>query len=106
MKNSIYSILILTLFACQTKEKRVARTSYQQWHTIALDVEGAQTSETADENPFLNYRLMVEFEYKEATYAIRDFYAADGDAAETSAEAVDIWQVRFTPDKIGEWLPR
>jgi hypothetical protein len=31
------------------------------------------------------------------------FYAADGDAAETSAQAGDKWRVYFTPDRAGEW---
>lgn len=76
---------------------------YGQWHTITLSFEGPSSSEKADDNPFLNYRLDVEFTHLESQYKIRGFYAADGNAAESSAENGNIWQVRFTPDKQGEW---
>ena len=77
--------------------------NYQQWHTITLPFEGPETSETAVDNPFLNYRLTVEFKHEETQYKIRGFYAADGNASETSAASGGVWQVRFTPNKIGKW---
>jgi len=76
---------------------------YQRYHTVTLTFEGPETSEKADENPFLNYRLIVKFQNGNKEYTVRGFYAADGNAAETSAEAGNIWQVRFTPDKLGKW---
>jgi hypothetical protein len=76
---------------------------HMQWHTVSLDFEGPQTSEEADENPFLNYRLTVEFSNKESKQIIRGFYAADGNAAETSAKKGAIWQMRFNPEKTGDW---
>ena len=45
--------------------------------------------------------LLLKMEIK--TYVIPGFYAADGNAAETSSDSGNIWQVRFTPDAIGEW---
>ncbi len=76
---------------------------YKQWHTVTLSFEGPETSETAADNPFLNYRLDVVFKHNEKQYTIRGFYAADGNAAETSADKGNIWNVRFTPDRKGEW---
>ncbi len=76
---------------------------YSQWHTVTLSFAGPQSSETAKENPFLNYRFNVEFTHEETQYRVRGFYAADGYAAETSADSGNIWQVRFTPDRLGEW---
>jgi len=52
---------------------------------------------------FTNYRLLVEFTHGDKSYLIRGFYAADGDAANTSSTKGNIWRVRFTPDEIGEW---
>ncbi len=75
----------------------------QLWHTLTLDFEGPTTSETDEKNPFTDYRLLVEFSNGETTYLIRGFYAADGDAAQTSATSGNIWRVRFTPDIVGEW---
>lgn len=76
---------------------------YIQWHTITISFKGPETSELAEENPFLNYRLNVEFKNEETQQIIRGFYAADGSASETSSNSGSIWQVRFTPDKTGTW---
>ncbi|QCX37898.1 DUF5060 domain-containing protein [Aureibaculum algae] len=76
---------------------------YQQYNTLTIPFEGPETSETDAINPFLNYRLSVEFQHEDSKQTIRGFYAADGDAAETSAKTGKIWNVRFTPNKIGKW---
>ncbi|MEQ8549479.1 MAG: DUF5060 domain-containing protein [Cyclobacteriaceae bacterium] len=76
---------------------------FMQWHTITLSFKGPETSESAQENPFLNYRLSVEFQNEETQQTIRGFYAADGNASETSSKQGNIWQVRFTPGKMGKW---
>lgn len=78
-------------------------TSVQKGHTLTLSFEGPMTSENADNNPFLNYLLLVEFEHAEDQKTIRGFYAADGNAGETSADSGNIWQVRFSPEKTGSW---
>ena len=57
----------------------------------------------AEDNPFLNYRLDVTFKHAQKSYQVPGFYAADGNAAETSAESGNKWVVRFTPDEVGEW---
>ncbi len=76
---------------------------YGKWHTVSLSFEGPQTSESDPDNPFLNYRLDVEFVHDKSSYTIRGFYAADGNAAESSATSGSIWKARFTPDQEGEW---
>ena len=76
---------------------------HMQWHTITLSFKGPETSELAQENPFLNYRLSVAFKNEETQQTIRGFYAADGNASETSSNAGSTWQVRFTPGKTGKW---
>lgn len=76
---------------------------YNQWHTVTLTFDGPESSEGNSDNPFLNYRLVVDFTHETSEYSIRGFYAADGDAAETSASAGNKWAVRFTPDQLGDW---
>ncbi len=73
------------------------------WHKVSITFEGPQTSETAANNPFLNYRLDVTFTNGSKTYKVPGFYAADGDAAETSAAAGNKWRVHFAPDEVGLW---
>jgi len=91
------------MLSCSEEAKVPELEEYQQYHTITLSFDGPETSEKADENPFLNYRLEVNFKSEESEYTVRGFYAADGNAAESSAEAGNIWQVRFNPDKVGKW---
>ncbi|MDQ8201438.1 DUF5060 domain-containing protein [Pelagicoccus sp. SDUM812003] len=75
----------------------------KRWHTLELSFTGPQSSETAELNPFTDYRLQVEFVHAQSRYIIRGFYAADGNAAETGAVSGNQWKVRFTPDQPGEW---
>ena len=77
----------------------------KKWHKLSLEFEGPNTSEAADENPFLNYRLNVVFKHTTTgrTYLIPGYYAADGNAGNTGATAGNIWKVHFSPDETGEW---
>jgi len=75
----------------------------QVWQRLTLTLEGPDTRELATDNPFLNYRLNVTFRHKHFAYTVPGFYAADGQAAESSADAGNQWQVHFTPDRPGEW---
>jgi len=75
------------------------------WHKITLSWQGPESAETATPNPFTDYRLNVEFKHTAsgAFYLVPGYFAADGDAANTGAEAGNVWRVHFTPDQIGEW---
>ena len=95
--------LVFAIFSCGQEKKELAQNDYQQWHTITIPFQGPKTSEKTDDNPFLNYRLSVEFKNANTQHTIRGFYAADGNAAETSADSGNIWLVRFTPDQLGKW---
>ena len=75
----------------------------KKWHKITLTFDGPETSETHSYNPFLNYRLDVTFFHEEKSYHVPGYYAADGNAAETSAESGNKWRVHFSPDETGEW---
>lgn len=93
--------------ACKDQgSENAAIKEYEKWHTVTLNFEGPATAETAEENPFLNYRLNVSFSKGNRTLVIPGYYAADGNAGETSAEGGNIWQVKFVPDEEGEWKYR
>ena len=96
-------LLLLTFSSCNQQKEVVVDGELQKWHRITLNFEGPKTNELADDNPFLHYRLDVTFSNGDKTYRIPGFYAADGNAAETSSSKGNIWQVRFTPDTLGEW---
>ena len=76
-----------------------------KWHRITLTIEGPETSEKAEPSPFLDYRLDVTFSHRRSgrSYLVPGFYAADGNAAVTSADSGSKWRVHFTPDAEGQW---
>lgn len=76
------------------------------WHNISLTFDGPSTSEASTPNPFLDYRMDVTFSNGAKTLVVPGYYAADGDAAETSAAAGNKWRVHFVPDEEGTWTYR
>ncbi|MHC4716283.1 MAG: Calx-beta domain-containing protein, partial [Planctomycetota bacterium] len=72
------------------------------WHDVTITFDGPTTSESDTPNPFTDYRLIVTFTGPGAqTYDAPGYYAADGDAANTSADgASDSFSVTAT-DKAG-----
>lgn len=77
----------------------------KKWHKITLDFEGPSTFEIAQPNPFTYYRLDVTFTHESGypILTIPGFYAADGNAQNTSAAEGNIWRVHFAPEKTGKW---
>ena len=84
-------------------EMPVVSGELKKWHKITLTFAGPETSETAKPNPFLDYRLNVTFALGKKQYIVPGYYAADGDAAETSATSGNKWRVHFVPDDVGRW---
>lgn len=73
------------------------------WHTTTLTFEGPNTSEADQVNPFADYRMEVTFYQENSRYQVPGYYAADGNAGESGAEAGNKWRVHFTPDNEGTW---
>ena len=74
-----------------------------KWHRVTFLFTGVNTSESATPNPFLDYRLIVTFTNGAKTYQVQGHYAADGNAAQTSATTGNKWRVYFNPDETGTW---
>jgi len=77
----------------------------RKWHKVTLSFDGPSTSESATPNPFTNYRLNVTFSHATSgkSYLVPGYYAADGNAANTSATSGNVWRVHFAPDETGTW---
>ena len=78
----------------------------RKWHKLTLAFDGPFHNEAdVDPNPFLDYRLNVTFTHPGTgkSYTVPGYFAADGNAAETSATAGNQWKVHFRPDETGEW---
>lgn len=78
----------------------------KQWHKVTLTFDGPQAKETdTDPNPFTDYRLDVTFAHESGSpqYTVPGYFAADGNAAETSATSGNKWRAHLSPDKTGKW---
>lgn len=76
---------------------------FERWHRVTLTFDGPSLTETSSSNPFLDYRLEVSFTRNGRSVLVPGFFAADGNAAETSATSGSKWCVHFRPDELGTW---
>ncbi|MGC6466292.1 MAG: DUF5060 domain-containing protein [Akkermansiaceae bacterium] len=77
-----------------------------QWQPVTLSIEGPYAHELDQKpNPFLDYALMVTFTHSsgEPEYHVPGYFAADGNAGESSAQSGTTWRAHFSPDKPGKW---
>ena len=75
-----------------------------QWHPLTVDFNGPFANETDDSpNPFLDYRLVVEFTSPGGSRInVPGFFAGNGDGNGSG----DIWRVKFAPGEPGSWQYR
>ena len=105
MQNTSFSAVAFALSTVITSLSAQA-AEYQQWHKVELSFLGPHADEGSETNPFTDFRLDVEFQHAKSKYKIRGFFAADGNAAESSATAGNVWCVRFSPEHLGTWTYR
>ena len=110
MKTKMIRTLLLASAFCVAATSLFAAPSVsgelKQWHKVTLTLDGPQAKETDTEpNPFTDYRMDVTFTHESGTpsYKVPGYFAADGNAAETSATAGDKWRAHLSPDKAGKW---
>jgi len=78
----------------------------KQWHKITLTLNGPFAHELDKEvNPFTDYRMTVRFIHESGSpvYDVPGYFAADGDAANSSADRGFKWRAHLSPDKTGTW---
>ncbi|MHC4540529.1 MAG: DUF5060 domain-containing protein, partial [Planctomycetota bacterium] len=100
----VLGVLLLVVNWSQAASGQVTG-ELRKWHKVTLTFDGPQTSEAADPNPFLDYRLNVTFTHEGSgkSYRVPGYFAADGNAAETGADGGNKWRVHFAPDAVGTW---
>ena len=110
MRRIFYQLNVLWILACilscNSQPDVKIEGELKKWHRVTLSFEGPESDEMADINPFLDYRLEVQFANGDSQYLVPGFFAADGNAAETSATSGNTWKVHFSPDKVGTWKYR
>ena len=78
----------------------------KQWHKVTLTIHGPDAKETdTSPNPFTDLQFSVRFTHESGSpdYHIPGYFAADGNAAETSATEGSQWRAHLSPDKVGTW---
>jgi len=78
----------------------------KKWHKVTITFDGPATGENAAGNPFRDYRLDVTFTRAGKKHVVCGYWAADGDAGNTSADKGNKWRVHFAPDAEGQWQYR
>jgi len=103
---AIIGILVgLLLPAVQAAREDVSAASIdgelKVWYPVTLTFTGKQASET--EATFRDHRLDVTFSNGDKSIRVPGYFAADGNAAESSATNGNKWRVKFTPNEPGVW---
>ncbi|HPA87338.1 MAG TPA: DUF5060 domain-containing protein [Bacteroidales bacterium] len=92
--------------SCKRSDEVQVSGELKQWHTVTLTFNGPQAGEYDTLNPFTDYRLDAEFTNGSLSYKVPGYFAADGNAAETSAKSGNLWRVKFCPPEPGNWTYR
>ncbi|MEM6515235.1 MAG: DUF5060 domain-containing protein [Bacteroidota bacterium] len=101
LRSSTLIVILSFYFSVQAQTKT---GELKKWHRVTISFDGPNVSENDSENPFTDYRLNTLFTSPSGnTYLVPGFFAADGDAANTSADSGNQWNVHFSPDEIGIW---
>ncbi|MEQ1824770.1 MAG: DUF5060 domain-containing protein [Pirellula sp.] len=78
----------------------------KQWHKVTLTLDGPFANEMDnDPNPFTDLAMDVTFVHESGTpkYQVPGYFAADGEAANSSAQSGTKWRAHLSPDKAGGW---
>jgi hypothetical protein len=81
----------------------------KQWHKVTLALDGPFATEQDNEpNPFTDLAFNVTFTHESGapSFSVPGYFAADGKAANSSAESGTTWLAHLSPDKTGEWTYR
>ena len=99
-------VVVPTPIVTPTVGNAVITGELRKWHKVTLAFTGPFASETdPNTNPFMDYRLDVTFTHRSSNnvYVVPGYFAADGDAAESSSFNGTQWHCHFSPDAIGMW---
>ncbi len=102
---SILALAAIAGFPSSARARGTVAGEIKRWHAVTVTFDGPTSAEDATPNPFLDYRLVVTFEHVASgrEFVVPGFFAADGNAGESSATRGTKWRALFAPDETGEW---
>lgn len=98
-------VVCARLLAVQPAPRTTISGELRHWHKVTLTLDGPETSESSDVNPFRDFRMTVAFVHESGTpsYNVPGYFAADGRAATSSASEGNKWRAHLSPDRTGRW---
>ena len=110
MKRALLAILLVSGTGGLQAKEGTGRVQIsgepKEWHKVTLTLDGVFARETdTDPNPFTDLQMNVRFTHGSGSpdYLVPGYFAADGNAAETSATEGTKWRAHLSPDKKGDW---
>ena len=98
------TLCLLLLVSTDRSDAVTVSDSPRQHHAVQLTWTGPPADESDSPSPFVAYDLSATLRHASGeTITVAGFFAADGNAADTSATGGDRWRVRFAPPQPGEW---
>ncbi len=75
------------------------------WHNVTFTLDGPYAHEQDNlPNPFTDYRMSVTLTHADGKkFVVPGYFAADGDAGNSSSKAGTKWRAHFAPDRTGAW---
>lgn len=99
----VLTVISITAGSCTKKQPVQITGEMKAWHTVTLTFTGPNTNEYDTTNPFTDYRLDVNFSDGSSQFVVPGYFAADGNAAQTSSRSGNKWRVHFCPPAEGTW---
>jgi len=93
---------LVALAGCSHKPTFISG-SLEQFQPVTLDFNGPSLWEAGPANPFIDYRMTVQFTKGKRVVNVPGYYAADGQSADSAAKSGHVWRAHFLPDEPGEW---
>ena len=87
----------------QSRAGEMLPEKVRKWQPATWSFEGPELSETGTPNPFTDFRMEVTFRKGDRAIVVPGYFAADGNAGETSADKGHVWRAHLLPDELGTW---
>ena len=101
IKGLVLTLLIFFYVGANAQQATISG-ELKQFHKLSLTWSGPQLTEEA--STFKNYRLNVEFTSPTGIkYTVPGYFAADGNAGESSAGTGNKWRCHFSALEPGQW---
>ena len=96
IKQTLFCLFILATSASFGLAATEITGEMKLWYPVTISFDGPEASEEA--STFRDVRLDVTFTKGGRSLVVPGYFAADGDAANSSATSGNQWRVKFTPD--------